>query len=514
MEFNSFMNIKVPHHDKMPNNLLNYLIIMPVLFATFFHFLYLDTNSFWLDEAYSISFVNLSWSRLWDLISQREANMSLYYVLLKIWVGAFGDSEFVARSLSVIFAVGGLIMTYLIGVRLFNIRTGLTAGFILAVNAFFIQYAREARGYTLLLLLITTSMYLFIRVLERQQYKYYLALGLINALVLYAHFYGFFVLIAQVTSLAFLPAGTIRWRRMLTCAILTASLAAPLGVFILTRESYLLGWVAKSSLRDIFFLFMTLAGDGGKFLLLSYFFPCFLSFVIAIRILHRFKRSQLLWRHTLLLWWLFVPILSIYLVSIFKPSFVDRYMISSLPALVLLAGAGLSSLRSKALYVMATSLIIILSLHAVFYVYYPKKKHEWRPATRLIVQNSKAGDAILFYSWAAKIPFEYYYWKMHGRTDILVSVWPSPLGTPIGVATFNQSPNPIQSMLESLTERYDRLWVVLAHDIIPGLGWDSRLIIHTIENKYIKLKDISFKGINIKLYERYSVTDKHIDKNI
>lgn len=201
MKFNSVMNMQVPQDGKIHNNLLNYFIVILVLGATFFSFLYLDTKSFWLDEAYSISFVNLSWSQLWEIISRREANMSLYYVLLKIWVEMFGDSEFVARSLSVIFAVGGVIMTYAIGAHLFNIRTGLTAGLVLTVNAFFIKYAQEARCYTLLLLLTTFSMYLFIKVIERQQYKYYIALGLTNALVLYAHFFGFFVLIAQVISL-------------------------------------------------------------------------------------------------------------------------------------------------------------------------------------------------------------------------------------------------------------------------------------------------------------------------
>jgi uncharacterized membrane protein len=70
-----------------------------------------------------------------------------------------------------------------LGVRLFNIRTGLTAGFILAVNDFFISYAQEARSFMLLIVLMTFSMYLFIRAIEMQRYKFYIALGLTNALV-------------------------------------------------------------------------------------------------------------------------------------------------------------------------------------------------------------------------------------------------------------------------------------------------------------------------------------------
>ena len=235
--------------------------------------------------------------------------------------------------------------------------------------------------------------------------------------------------------------------------------------------------------------------------MLVYFIPCFVSFVFAVQAFMRFKRSNPVWRYALLLCWLFVPILSLYLISLFNPFFVDRYMISSLSALVLLTGVGLSSFRSKARYVVATLFLIILSLHTVFYVYYPEKKDDWRSAIRVIIQNAKAGDAILFYSKGAKIPFEYYYRKMNGRTEILVSVYPFPLGSPIRVHMFTKISNPSESMLESLSEKYDRLWVVLSHDIIEGLGWDSRPIIRAIERKYINRENIFFRGINVKLYQ-------------
>lgn len=505
MEFNSIISIQVPKEDEIHKNFLNYIIFIPVLFAMVLSFLYIDINSFWLDEVYSISFVNQSWSQLWEIISQREANMTIYYILLKIWVGAFGDSEFMVRSLSVIFAIAGVIMTYAVAVCLFNIRIGLTSSFILAVNAFFIYYAQEARGYTLLLLLVTCSMYLFIRAIEMQHYRYYIALGMTNALVLYSHFFGFFVLIAQVFSLVFLPPGTIRWRKIITSTILTGFLAAPLGVFILTRGSIPMGWIKKSSLRDIYYIFWSFTGGGGKLLFMSYFVPCFLSLVILGWILVRFKKSEILWRHALPFCWLFIPIFCLYILSLFKPFFVDRYMFFCLPALVILAGAGLLSFRSKALSYIATSLLIIISIYTVFVEYYPRKKGDWRSATNLIVQNAKAGDAIFFYSQPAIIPFKYYYRKMNAGTDILVSVYPYPLGTPIIDHLMNFVSNPSDSMLESLSDRYTRLWVVLAHDMIEGYGWDSRPIIQKIERKYINRKNIFFNGINVKLYETYSV---------
>ena len=308
-------------------------------------------------------------------MARREANMGLYYILLKIWIEVFGDSEFMVRLLSVTFAIGGVVMTYAIGVRLFNIRAGLTAACILAVNAYFLKHAQDARVYTLLLLLATSSIYLFIQAVEKQHYKYYIALGLINALVLYAHFLGFMLLIAQFTSLAFLPLERIQWKKILVCAILTASLASPLAVFILTQDADTLSWVKKPTLRSFYLLFIDFTGNGGKYLLLSYFVPCFLSLIIALRNLVCLKKSLLLWQYGLLFCWLFLPILSIFLVSILKqPLWVHRYMIYSLPALVLLTGVGLSFFKPKLLFVIATSLLIILSIYTILYIYYPTRE--------------------------------------------------------------------------------------------------------------------------------------------
>jgi mannosyltransferase len=515
MKYCSVINIQGPQDDEIHNKLLNYLILIPVLFATYLSFHYLDAKSFWLDETFSISFVNSSWSQLWEFISRIELNMGLYHVLLKIWVMEFGDGEFAARSLSAIFGVFGVIMTYGIGVRLFNIRTGLVASFILTVNAFFINYAQEVRSYMLLLLLITISMYLFIRAIQLQQYKYFITLGLTNALVLYCHFLGFFVLIAQVISLVCLPPGIIRWKRMIMSAVLTAFLAAPLGVFILTHGNPL-AEPTPPSLRSVFYLFMDFTGNGGKFLLISYFVPCFFSFIILVRILVSFKKSEILWRYALLIFWLFIPILCLYLISFQLLPFQNRYVFPCLPALVILAGAGLLSFRSKALQMIITSLLILISLYTVFDVYYPQKKEDWRSATRLIVQNAEAGDAILFYGAPVMIPFEYYYRKMNGRTDILVSVYPFPFKTPAGrplskflryLQSLNKS-NPSESLLESLSERYNRLWVVLSHDIHKSRGRDSRPIIHIIEKKYVNQESFLFNGINIKLYERCSIDRK------
>src|SRR5271166_1141755 len=69
--------------------------------ATALRFLFLARKPFWFDEAFSAVVARLRWHDLVRLLWWREANMSLYYVLLRAWLH-FGFSPFFIRSFSVL----------------------------------------------------------------------------------------------------------------------------------------------------------------------------------------------------------------------------------------------------------------------------------------------------------------------------------------------------------------------------------------------------------------------------
>src|SRR5467141_2497952 len=73
--------------------------------ATMLRFLFLARKPFWFDEAFSVEIARLSWHDFVHLLWWREANMSLYYVLLRGWLGVHlrsGFSPFYIRSFSVL----------------------------------------------------------------------------------------------------------------------------------------------------------------------------------------------------------------------------------------------------------------------------------------------------------------------------------------------------------------------------------------------------------------------------
>ena len=100
----------------------------------------------------------MSWLPFLRLLWSYQGNMTLYYVLLRAWIH-LGDSEFTVRCLSVLFGVLTIPATYALGARLFDRATGLLAAVLLSVHSFHIAFSQEARGYSLLSLLLVLTSY-------------------------------------------------------------------------------------------------------------------------------------------------------------------------------------------------------------------------------------------------------------------------------------------------------------------------------------------------------------------
>lgn len=486
--------------NKDSNKYINYLPLLPIVLALILSLRNLGSNSLWLDEAWSVAIANLSWGEFWEYTTRYELNMTFYYSILKIWVAFFGDSEFAARSLSVAFSVCAIGMTYYVGVRLFDLQTGLSAGIILAVNAFFIEYSQEVKGYTLYLFMATASSYYFINILENPRLKYCLFYVIISGLMVYNHFFGLLVLLSQALSVPFLCHEKINFKKLYLCMLSITILATPVGLFILFADKEGLGWVQKPSLKILIRLFKNLTGDTGNGrLLLSYFIPCFLGLIISAKRFRESGMTRLFWRYAFLLSWMLIPIAIAFLFSFVQPVFVPRYLITSLIPLVLLVAVGLSKIRNKLLYGVAICGIVCFSVGAVYYDYYPKQKADWRSAVKYVINNSTKGDGIVTYGPQVKLPFEYYYRRINTQKDNLDCIYPSPFG----INEISSQPlNINDKFLDAIFGRYERIWCVLWHDINPGIGWDSRPALKKLEEKYIVRNKVFYQDIKIILFER------------
>ncbi len=129
----------------------------------------LGGRNLWYDEAFAVLYAEKSFGAiLYGTVTPvggaaADVHPLLYYFFLHIWMGLFGQSPFVVRLPSVIFGLGTIVLTFLIGRELFDWRTGLLAALMAAVAPFHVNYSQEARMYSLLCFLSLLSAFFFVR---------------------------------------------------------------------------------------------------------------------------------------------------------------------------------------------------------------------------------------------------------------------------------------------------------------------------------------------------------------
>ena len=185
-------------------------------------FAFLGTDSFWLDEAFSVSEVLKHSARELWAASPDPNHPSLYFVILLEFLQLFGTSEFAARLPSALASIGNLGLLFILARRVgLTTFTALAAVMLLALAPVDMWYAQEARMYAL----VTTTGLLFAIALTVESWLAFVWIWLALTLGLYLDF-TMVPLSAGVTAL-----WLVRWwhtgRRplALTRAIAACSLA-------------------------------------------------------------------------------------------------------------------------------------------------------------------------------------------------------------------------------------------------------------------------------------------------
>ncbi len=373
--------------------------------------LHLGSKSLWVDECASLVFAQQSWPSFWKTMWHGEANMLSYYLLLRGWIH-LGNTEFIVRSLSVIPAVGTVLVAYLLGRRLFSAQVGLVSALLLAVNACHVAYSQEARGYALLLLLSSLSILTFVTAIERATTRNWLLYVLVTVAAVYTHFFAGFLIAAQWVSLAFLPRRAIDLRKFSFSASLITVCIFPALWFVVRKDVGQIDFIPNPGILELYRLILFLTSYGGKvfgILLAIIYLACLgVSLRMFLTNWRHSRQSIESWRLALLLSCVFLPVLlDISISHLGKQIFYYRYLLICLPALVVLVARGFCCLRSQRVVVTALVAVSALSM-ATVWRYYEKPKENWREATHYLLSNSRPDDIIVSYPWYAQDPFKYY----------------------------------------------------------------------------------------------------------
>ncbi|MBN1680107.1 MAG: glycosyltransferase family 39 protein [Anaerolineae bacterium] len=231
------------HNDEQrasrANTAVFLLAALPViLLAALARFHDLDAQSLWNDEGNSLRLAQRGVNDLIDAAG-RDIHPPGYYLALKTWISAAGDSEFSLRALSAFEGVLTAAAVIALGRALFSRSAGLVAGLIVALSPFAVYYSQETRMYAQLGLLAAVGVWLCVRWVhaqdgDRSGWRWALALALCNAAGLYTQYtYPFSMLAQGVIVVAWLVSRRSRpGTRRHTLAVFVALNVITLALFV------------------------------------------------------------------------------------------------------------------------------------------------------------------------------------------------------------------------------------------------------------------------------------------
>jgi tetratricopeptide (TPR) repeat protein len=402
--------------------------------AFFLRVVDLGRDSLWYDE---ILQAQVAAGNLATFIPQLElhAAMPLDYIIAR-GILALGASEFLLRFPAAASSTVAVAVLYRVGRLYFGGGAGVVAAAFLAVSSFAVTYAHEARPYTLYLLLTLASFYWLYRALARNRLPHWALYALFCAAALATHLFTFFVIAAQMlfVGIGLVVRLVAPQRAQLFARIrpwmVAAVIAAALVLFLLVTFTPNLRFVPGSAQRFIAFLieldfspperlYGIAPGESPPQLTPDYLYtrvlenfsgggtPATYTLVaLAVCGLAAVRRKP--WETLLVVIWLFIPVTLVILFLLHRATlFAARYLIASLPALLLLCALGALSLGEAASHLLggrtAVRRIVVALIALVWLgvalervsVIIAAPKEDWRAAGKFLQANLQAGDAVI-----------------------------------------------------------------------------------------------------------------------
>ncbi len=465
------------------------LLLLPVLaIAAGLRLYMLGARSLWIDEGVSVGIARLPWNAFHTVVSRREGNMALYYLMLRAWV-RFGGSEVWIRGLSVLAGVAAVGGVYFLGRRMFGGNVAFVAAGILALNAYHIRYSQEARSYALLSFAVTVTTFLLLRCAEKPSWRNWMLFAFVSGVTLYLHFFAIIVTAAHGLAILLWRRRALRIGPLAIGAAVYALMLIPVVANVLNNfQRDQLGWVPPLSVTYLHAFALVFTGLGGW--ALSVLTLVFLVAAIAAtgRNWIRAEPDDKTFSLGVIMLWLFFPMAIIITLSIWKHLFVPRYLVMSLPALSLAVACGVVLLRPKwqplALIVVA---VLLVRGDRVYYAGMFKIGEDWRSAAQFVLKNAQSGDAIAFSNGIAHPAFDYYMQRAAGDSKPRV-IFPVH-SDDFPFLDFEGMPD--SRMFPHITEGVPRLWAV---DWIPGTS------VRPLIEKYFACTQTSdFSHVNVSL---------------
>jgi mannosyltransferase len=465
-----------------------------LLLATFVRLGGLGGQSLWLDEAFSHLFATLPPDTAWRAVIVDGVHPPLYYLLLRVWLVLAGQSEFALRFPSALTGVLTVALLLRAGWTWMDRRIARWGALLIALNPLHVWYSQEGRMYALLALLALAGMMVFSRALDSRRLWAWGGLVVVSTLAYLTHYFALYL---PLVEFAFVLATFGRQHRVLArWAVAQALAVLPLAAWLTALYTvgggtFGIGWIPRPRLAD---LLRTLWSFGMAYdaRVTPLVVTGLLTWggLLAIGVWRGRGRAVV---QLLLILALTVPLLVTFLLSLRRPTYVDRFFIGSLSVFLLLAAAGLVRLPRLAGWAVGLALVG-LSLWGVarFRTDPLFIKEDWRGAVAYIEAHETVGDILAVRHFQYVVPFRYYY---RGALEL-------------AAVTHDQHTTP----LADIAVGHERLWLVFRgrHDDPHHLAWSAPFVLERDETDpvvrawiadHLVAEVVAFPGLTVMLFD-------------
>ncbi len=306
---------------------------------------FLGAEPFWYDEIVSVKATLIDFGHIKHM-SEWDNNPPFYYYCLWVWAKMFGISEFNVRLLSVLFSSVSVCLLFHFLKKHYNILTGLFGALLFSFHGFSYEYSHEARCYSLVVLLVILSTICFFHALEKKTFLSVFWLGLVNFLVIYTHYIAGLILFFQLVLVLiykrdFIKQFGISIAILLLFVLLRFTKKQFLVMLSFNKEGKTF-WLQtadsnslKEALANLFF------GETVWLIFLTVFFIS-----LAATFILRKKNSKD--QNLVLVYSVYLSVMCIaltYFIGMFKPIFLARYILFTVPFILILISHFLSNIN-------------------------------------------------------------------------------------------------------------------------------------------------------------------------
>jgi mannosyltransferase len=437
----------------------------------------IDRRQLWRDEHCSWWAATLPAGDLWRLLGHVDAVLAPYYLLLRAWIGIAGDSEQALRLPSAAAMSLAAALLVPLGRRLYRLEVGVVAGLLFALLPSVSRYGQEARPYAFVVAAVVAATLLLLRALEQPaSVRRWIAYAFGVAMIGCFHLVALLVLVAHATLL--LEAGPRSWRptpkegwwRWATAVAVGLALVSPF-VVLGSMQSAQIEWIRFT--RHGLFDFPSMLFRSGA--------VAAVVLVLAAPAL-RGPRGTVA---ALATWALLPPLL---LLATFDQLhlFYPRYLLFTLPALVLLAadtvtkaGARIRPRGLASAVVLAALLVAGLDAHRALRRSVNPGERDLRRVAANLAAGLRAGDGIVVGGRRGDSPLVRLgmAYELRGR-EAPVDVFVAESARDRGEFQPRECPQPVVCLSSHTT----RLWVVAAsekHDALDEMPERKAVLLRT-----------------------------------